>query len=774
MSISGRLGPAGPRATAGWRRLPKARRIDARDMLALWRNLALVSAVLLVGMVLAATAARSQEQPGANARSFDDRPHGLLFRAPDGRHGFLAPTLATEVRIAINGTVERVTVRQHFVNPSNAWLEGVYIFPLPERAAVDRLVMEIGARRVIGEIRERAEAQAIYEEAAASGRRASLVSAGRPNLFTSQVANIPPGETVIVEIGYQDAVTVEDGRHAIRFPMVVAPRYVPAAAGFAGVSHQPDLARVPDATEIDGPVRDPAFGRVNPLVMTIELDAGFPLGEFASLYHPISVETAADGRRRITLAEGSVPADRDFVLEWSPAAGESAQVALFAEALPDRSGGSNTHLLVTLTPPADHHAGPARRPRDVIFVVDTSGSMAGTSIAQARAALTYALERLAPGDRFNIIRFSDTTEALFEDLKPWNAESLRTARAAVAHLEADGGTEMRPALRLALAAGSEKPGGETPRLRQVVFLTDAAIGNEAELFDDIARRLGRSRLFTIGIGSAPNSYFMRKAAELGRGSYTYIGDVTEVGERMKALLAKLESPVLTDVTVRWPAALADRVEAFPQPVPDLYRGQPVAFTARIAGIAPTQLAGAIEISAVAGDGSLWTAELPLATPKQAEGVASVWARAKLEAIEDRQWRGGNASEVRQAAIRHALAYDLVSGYTSLVAVDRQIARSEDQALHTAEVERNLPAGWEYDKVFGEATSDIDPATLPAPDALMQRISLPDSFLTDMQQLPATATPAPFQMLLGAVLLLLAGASLMLGRRIGNRPERHGR
>lgn len=762
--------------TAGRQRLSEARHLAARDMLALWRRLALISAVLLIGMVLAGTAARAQVRsaPGADARSFDDRPHGLLFRAPDGRDGFLAPTLATEVRIAVSGTVERVTVRQHFVNPSNAWLEGIYIFPLPERAAVDRLVMEIGARRVVGEIRERAEAQAIYEEAAASGRRASLVSAERPNLFTSQVANIPPGETVIVEIGYQDAVTVADGRHSIRFPMVVAPRYVPAATGFAGVSLRPDLARVPDAARIDGPVRDPARGRINPLVMTVQLDAGFPVGELASLYHPIAVETGADGRRRITLAEGSVPADRDFVLEWSPTPGEGPEAALFAEALPDGGGGTDTHLLVTLTPPAELPVAAARRPRDVIFVVDTSGSMAGASIEQARAALAYALGRLAPGDRFNIIRFSDTTEALFDDLTPWNAESLRTARAAVAHLEAEGGTEMRPALRLALAGGGGEPAGERPRLRQVVFLTDAAVGNEAELFDDIAERLGRSRLFTIGIGSAPNSYFMRKAAELGRGSYTYIGDVAEVGERMKALLAKLESPVLTDVAVRWPASLAAKVEAFPQPVPDLYRGQPVAFTARIAGIAPAQLAGAVEISAVASDGSIWTAELPLAAAKRAEGVASVWARAKLEAIEDRQWRGGDASEVRQAAIRHALAYDLVSSYTSLVAVDQEIARPEDQALHTTEVERNLPAGWEYDKVFGERATGIDPATLPAPDALMQRISLPDSFLADMQRLPATATPAQLHMLFGAALLLLAVASLMLGRRIGNLPGRHGR
>lgn len=762
------------------RRVALRRREAARDLGAFWRALAGLSLLLLGALLLLPGQARSQDLAGA--RSFDDAPHGLLFRAEDGRNGFLAPTLATEVRMAISGTVSRVTVLQHFINPSNAWLEGVYIFPLPERAAVDHLVMQVGERRIVGRIEVREEAQAIYEAAAASGQQASLVSQERPNLFTSQVANIGPGDTITVEIAYQDAVSVDNGRYSVRFPMVAAPRYIPDEGAFAGVDYAPHQARVPDAERISGPLANPAEGRGNRLALAIDFDPGFPLASLASLYHPVSVREGGDGLRHIALAEGSVAANRDFVLEWTPAAGAASRAAVFAEeraapAAPGTAPAVDSHLLVVLTPPAD--AAPAKRlPRDVVFVIDTSGSMAGPSIEQARAALALAINRLAAGDRFNIIRFSDSTEALFPSLQPWNADSLRRAQAAVARLTADGGTEMQPALRRALDTSGDDAldvgaagRNDGARLRQVVFLTDAAVGNEAELFDDIAARLGDTRLFTIGIGAAPNSYFMRKSAELGRGSYTYIGDIAEVGERMSALLARLESPVLTDVAVTWPAALAGKVEAFPHPIPDLYRGEPVVFTARLADIGIADLAGTVEIAATTAGGGGWTAHLPLADLRPAPGVAAVWARAKLEAIEDRQWRGAEANGVRAAAVKHALAYDLVSSHTSLVAVDEAVIRGADETLHTGAVARDLPEGWDYGKVtggkvMGEAATG-DPAALPAPDALMRRIVLPSGLQAHGQRLPATATPAELHMILGGALLLLAGVGLLIGRRLGS-------
>jgi Ca-activated chloride channel family protein len=384
-------------------------------------------------------------------------------------------------------------------------------------------------------------------------------------------------------------------------------------------------------------------------------------------------------------------------------------------------------------------------------VIDTSGSMGGTSIGQAKAGLLLALERLTPADRFNVIQFNSRTDSLYGALKPWTGETLREARAYVEGLEATGGTEMRPALRMALD-GETSPG----RLKQVIFLTDAAVGNEAELFDDIARRLGDARLFTIGIGTAPNSYFMRKAAELGRGSFTYIGDVTEVSERMTDLLRKLERPAITGIAVRWPDGLPASAEMYPATVPDIYAGVPVTFSARLPGATLDQLSGLLAIEGQDGDAP-WSHGIDIGHPRTGAGVAAVWARAKLSAIEDGQWHGDDQARVRESATAHALAYELVSAYTSLVAVDEDVVRPRNETLASAQMPTNLPHGWVYEKVFGDAT------TLPQPDEQMRKINFTGTPLNGLS-LPKTATPAMVHLLLGLSLMVAVLAIHWLYRR----------
>ncbi len=684
-----------------------------------------------------------------------DQRGGLLFRSDKPDEYYLAPILATEVEAEVNGTVVRATVRQHFVNPSNAWLEGIYVYPLPEGAAVDRLTMRVGDRLIDGEIRERAQAEAIYRTAAAEGRRASLVSGERPNIFTTSVANIGPGEEIVVEIGYQDAVRVHDGSYSLRLPLVVGPRYIPAGSpeGAPTVAYEPGSASVPDAARITPPVLDPSQGPLNPVTIRIVLDAGFPLAGLDSLYHPVRRQAAGDRRQVVTLAGGSVPADRDFVLEWQPEAETEPAAAAFAE---ERNGDS--YLLVTLVPPAA--AATAPPPRDVVFVIDTSGSMAGESIDQAKAALAYALDRLTPADRFNIIRFANDTEMLFPELVDWTPRNLEIARAAVDRLHADGGTEMRPALRLALAGEAV-----AERLQQVVFLTDAAVGNEAELFRDIAGRIGQSRLFTVGIGSAPNSYFMRKAAELGRGSFTHIGSLSEVKQTVTALLRKLERPLLTDISVSWSGVDGRAVEMFPKTIPDLYDGEPVTFAARVPETTLGALTGQVAVAGrrLGGAVPAWTTSLTLAGLADAAGVASLWARAKLTAIEDGLWQNMAPGRVESDALAHALAYDLVSAYTSLVAVDQTVVRPYDRSMRSSRLPTNLPHGWVAEKVFGtEASPGAKPA-LPAPERLLQRISFEEAAAAGLV-LPKTATPMLLHLLIGAALLGLALACLAFARR----------
>ncbi|HUP43747.1 MAG TPA: marine proteobacterial sortase target protein [Thermoanaerobaculia bacterium] len=588
-----------------------------------------------------------------------------------------APALATEVTIRVSGIVARAEVRQRFHNPTSAWVDGVYVFPLPDGAAVDGLRMVVGERVIEGEVRERAEAAAVYERARREGRKASLVEQERPNLFTTSVANLGPGEEVEVVLAYQEELRYDAGRFALRFPLVAPPRYLPP--------------RMPDADRLAAPLADPGEAPVNPVALTVVLDAGFPVDRMGSASHPIDIARRRGERGlRVTLAPGAggapVPADRDFVLEWAPAVGRAPGAALFTEEV----GGELYALLTVLPPSAPSDLPPP--PREAIFVIDTSGSMHGDSLVQARAALRFALDRLRPEDHFNVVRFASEAEALFAQSLPAGDQALAAAREFVDGLRADGGTEMLPALRLALAA---RPVSNFDRgaVRQVVFATDGAVGNEAELLAYVRRHLGPSRLFTVGIGSAPNGHFMRRAAEEGRGTFTYVGRVADVDPLMSELFAKLESPVLTGVELAWADPDA---EVWPAQVPDLYAGEPVVVVARLPGGAG---GAAVEISGRLGDRP-WRSSHRLDGGEPRPGIAKLWARRKIAGLEALSLDGAPPDEVRRGVVEVALRHHLVSRYTSLVAVDVTPARPAGAAVRTRRLPVNLPAGWSHEQVVG--------------------------------------------------------------------------
>ncbi len=463
---------------------------------------------------------------------------------------------------------------------------------------------------------------------------------------------------------------------------------------------------------ITPPVAHPANGKINPVTLRVALDAGVPLAAVESSSHAIHTRTLSGDRYEIELAEVSVPADRDFQLTWTPVIGAAPSVAVLAEARGDEVFG-----LLMVMPPSAPPGADARLPREVIFVLDHSGSMAGASIEQARAALQLALARLRPIDRFNVIRFNHRTDALFPRAQAADRASLAAAQRYVDAIRADGGTEMLPALQLALD-GAE----HADRLRQVIFLTDGAVGNEERLFQAIRERLGGSRLFTIGIGSAPNSHFMREAARLGRGTFTYIGSPAEVKEKMSALFRKLESPVLADVRLELPGA-AD-AEIVPGPIPDLYVGEPILVAVRARAL-PAEAVVRGRFGATP-----WEARVPLHQAAPGAGLSGHWARAKIATLLDRRRSGAGDDDVRHAVLDVALRHHLVSAYTSLVAVDVTPARPADAGLTTHALPTNLPDGWEYDAVAG---------------------------------LGQGATPGPLHLAVGLAALLLA-AALTLARR----------
>jgi len=628
-----------------------------------------------------------------------------------------APTLSTEVRFRVSGVVARATVTQRFRNGADVFVEGVYVFPLPEQAAVDHLRMRVGERIVEGQIREREQARAEYRQAADSGRRASLVEQQRPNVFTSRVANVAPGEQIEVEIELQQTLRFDEGEVRLRYPLVVGPRYIPGhpeAKGDDGGGWSPDTDHVPDASQITPPVRPPSETLHNPVWIEVLLDAGFPVDMVRSRHHAVLTEARGERRFRVRLRSPRVPADRDFELAWSPRDDAMPRSAVFEE---ERNGAR--YALVTLFPPTGQAVEKSRLPREIVYVIDTSGSMQGLSIEQARRALLLALGRLRPGERFNVIQFNSTTESLFPSAQPVLPGTVDQARSWVAGLAAQGGTEMRGALEAALV------GSDDPRLvRQVVFLTDGSVGNEDGLFGLVRQRLGDTRLFTVGIGSAPNGHFMTKAAEFGHGTFTYIGHVREVEDKMATLFARLESPVLTGIEVRWPEGAA--VEAWPQRVPDLYLGEPIVLCARMSGPAD-----AVVVTGRRGREE-WRVSLPLEGRRRGEGLGVLWARRKIESLLDSLHEGARPDDVKAGVVALGLEHHLVTKHTSLVAVDVTPVRPVDAALHTQAVATNLPHGWSYEGVFGE--------------------------------LPQTATPLRLHARLGALALLLAATLWAAGRR----------
>ncbi len=595
-----------------------------------------------------------------------------------------ATRVNTDVTISVSGLVARVSVRQEFRNEGDDWAEGIYVFPLPDKAAVDRMRLHIGERFIEGEIREKEKARKDYERARNEGRKASLVEQQRPNLFTTSIANIAPRERVVVEIEYLEDLRYDNGTFGIRFPMTLTPRYIPGVAlpDRKGSGWSPDTTRVSDASLITPP--QVTASRDHKISLRASIDAGVPLEIVASRYHPVEV-AEEQGRYTVSLANDPVPMDHDFELLWRPVPSAAPRAMVFRETIADQP-----HYLLMVMPPDVASEVPLSMPRELIFVVDTSGSMHGTSIAQAKKALSQALDGLSANDRFNIIEFNSITRALFHQSVAADAVNIAHARNFVQRLEANGGTEMRPALRLALdSARSES------YLRQIVFITDGSVGNEEELYTMIESRLGSARLFTVGIGSAPNSWFMRKAAELGRGTFVVISALHEVGEKMDRLFDKLGHPQVTNIDVSWPGGTV--MEVYPGIVPDLYLGEPV--TVRAKAALPFPPGSTVRVSGDSTAGA-WTRELPLDNGADNPGIGALWARAKIAALHDEERRGADAELTRIEVIDTAIAHHLVSKYTSLVAVDKTPVRPAGDPLASERVPNLLPYGQSMNAIFG--------------------------------------------------------------------------
>src|SRR5215472_13388829 len=463
----------------------------------------------------------------------------LLYRSPISGRYETVPLLHTDVALDVRGLVAAATVTQQYVNSTNEPIEAVYVFPLPHDAAVYDMEIRIGNRVIRSVIREREEAKRTYEAAKSEGKRAGLVEEERPNIFTASVANLMPGDHVDVRLRYVEPLRWEESRVRLVFPMVVGPRYITGtqAVGHDGTGWAADSDAVPDASRITPPVRHPDSRPGHDISLAVDLDAGFEFGSIKSVSHEITVRRLADGRQHVELAGGATIPNKDFVLDIQQAESAQPKTSLFLST--ERESGE-THFLLTAFPPTVQ---PTKRvPVEMLYLIDVSGSMGGTSIQQARGALLQALDRLTPSDRFGILAFNHSYHEFASQPLTASGENVAAARRYVQCLEAGGGTEMLPALLHVM----QKP--ETSGyVRHIVLLTDGDVGNDEQIFAALRQNLGGARLYTVAIGSAPNFFLATKMAQFGRGSFTHIANISEIREQMGRLLETIESPVLTDV-----------------------------------------------------------------------------------------------------------------------------------------------------------------------------------------------------------------------------------
>ncbi len=646
----------------------------------------------------------------------------LLLAARQAGKFIEAPRLGTDVQIRITGSIVRTRISQRFHNPTRHYVTGTYVFPLPAGGAVDRLRLQIGARFLEGRIMPLEPAQRLLAQVPGRGEEVPVVTARnhpgvlRPNVFRNEVVNIGPGETVVVQLEYQQNLQVQDGRYRLRVPLTTLPRPLarrqtgPARlqVGAHGVHFSSAGGTVAGRARLRGPVLHPRRGRVNPLTIRVELDAGFALASLHSQHHEMRLQRLGAYRARLHFASRTAPTDRDFELTWQARAAQAPTLSLYAQDLARRPGrvvgghgdgaDRSTFLYALINPPTLSAA--AAPPREVIFLLDTSASMSGASLTQARASLKKALRRLRAQDRFNFIHFNAHVSAFFKKPVAASMEHVAQVLRFIDTLEAGGRTRMLPALRAAFGeAGGGNDETDDGRVRQVVFLTDGAVDNEAELFSELASRRARARLFMVGIGAAPNSTFLRRAAEIGRGSFTHIRDISQVSVRMDSLLRKLERPAITDLKLVWPAGV--KAEIFPDPLPDIYAGEPLGFVART-----TALKGELLVEGRIG-GRKWQHRLRLSAARRASGIAQLWARHKIDSLEARRYAGKDAAEIGTAVAKVGLAHGLITRRTVMVTAQVAPAPPRLSDLQRADLSQSLPAGWDFDRLFHQG--DVFPS-----------------------------------------------------------------
>ncbi|MDA2910657.1 VIT and VWA domain-containing protein [Nitrospiraceae bacterium AH_259_D15_M11_P09] len=628
-----------------------------------------------------------KEKSGLRPQSVSKISEGRLISFDEeGRHRDF-PLKHTDVKVAISGFLSRVHVTQEFENPYTDKIEAVYTFPLPNRAAVDDMTLVVGDRVVRGKIKRREEAQAIYEAARAKGHVAGLLNQERPNIFTQSVANIMPGEHVTVKISYVETLKYEDGAYELVFPMVVGPRYIPGVpTGKLGGGWAYDTDQVPDASRITPPVTPPGTRAGHDLSLEVELDAGLPIERLSSSTHDISVERPTDSQAVVRLKDKRVIPNKDFILAYE-VAGRKIKDAVLTH-----QNGSDGFFTLILQPP-DRVTPAEVTPKELVFVLDTSGSMSGFPIEKAKETMKLALDGLYPRDTFNLITFAGETRVLFPEPVPATEENLRKAQEFLASRSGGGGTEMMKAIRTAL-----EPSDEQEHIRIVCFMTDGYVGNDLAIIDEVQKH-PNARVFSFGIGSSVNRFLLDKMAEHGRGEVEYVGLNDDGSAAARRFHERVRNPLLTDLSVDWGGLPVEDV--YPKRLPDLFSAKPVILTGRYTAVG----SGSIRLHGnVAGHPVTREihVDLPAFEPEH-DVLATLWARTRIADLMSRDYRGiqqgSPRAEIRDAITQLGLDYRLMTQFTSFVAVEELII-TEGGEPRRVDIPVEMPEGVSYEGIFG--------------------------------------------------------------------------
>lgn len=596
----------------------------------------------------------------------------MLVTGEDGVIGDL-PLEHTEAEITVEGSIQLVTVRQVYGNPYEDPIEAIYVFPLPESGAVYSMDMEIGDRRIEGDIRERQEAVRIYEEAISHGQTAALLEQERPNIFTQTVGNILPGDNIVIEIKYAAPVDYDDGTWQVVYPMVVGPRFIPEG--------------VDDADRISPEIVPEGTRSGYDIELSMTVNPGMPVREFDSENHAVSTAIGDDGILTVELSREHEIPNRDFVFKYRTAGDE------IGTGVVSHYGDLGGHFMLMLEPDAEVDPD-LIAPKEIFFVVDNSGSMSGQPMEVAKETVRQFVEGMNPGDSFQIMRFSETASAMSREPLENTPRNIQRGIEYIDAMYGMGGTMMIEGVR-ACVGYPEDP----ERMRYIIFLTDGYIGNETEILSELRTTLGENmRLFSIGVGSSTNRYLIEGLAEEGRGYATYVGLNQDPKTAVEDIYEKINNPYLVNIDIDW--GDLDVTDVYPREIRDLYDGEPLVVVGRYDEPGRDE----ITISGTVG-GRSWeqTMSVRLVSRGGSEAADRLWARNRIHHLNrlmlDAPYSGKPVEGLVEQVIGTSLDYAVLSEYTAFVAVD-QYVRTDGSAPEVIGIPVNMPEGVSYEGVFG--------------------------------------------------------------------------